>query len=293
VPNCPYCGAAVEQQPGEVVLTCPYCGTAFAVGGGEVGRHLMGRVNFTIQQVLEAFKSWALRMPETPNDFLGAAHLRDYQLVFYPFWIYEVVGRVRAGGGVMEEAVEVSLPAHRSMTGTPLENLLMSPVGKVYYSHRHVVETGGRLLNPDVGPEEADRLALSLGRKAVMDSLRRRLGSRPRVESLDLRIASRALVHAPVYVCTYSYRDRSYRFMADASDSSVLYAEVPIELRFRAVTLAAGSLSLLAALATLAAVDRAPAFSLVSATGFLIVGLIAVYKGLRLRVTVRRYPAGW
>lgn len=289
MPTCPYCGGSVAQQAGEVVLTCPYCGTAFVVGGSEIGEHLMGRVNYTIQEVLEVFKSWALRMPEAPNDLIGAARFRSYQLVFYPYWVYEVTGRFVVDGSVEEESVELSIPAHRSMYGTPLEKARLSLSGKVYYSHRHVTLNNGKLVNPDVGPEEADRTALSLGRQAIAGKLSRRLGSRIRVGQLGFRITARRLIHVPVYTCTYDYGGREYQFMADASDARVLYAEVPIEFKFRVAALASGIASSLAALASLTFIGVAPVFALTSAVGASFVGAYSLYKGLRPRVEAKRF----
>jgi len=98
MPICPYCGATVERQAREVVVTCPYCGTAFTIQGVEVGEHLMGKVNYDIQRLFQTSKSWALRMPETPNDFDVKASLKDYSLVFYPFWIYIARARISYPG---------------------------------------------------------------------------------------------------------------------------------------------------------------------------------------------------
>ncbi|MEM4500768.1 MAG: hypothetical protein QW512_01375 [Thermofilaceae archaeon] len=289
MPVCPYCGGNVEQQPGEVVLTCPYCGTAFAVGGGEVGEHLMGPVNYTVQQVLDVFRSWALRMPETPNDFSGATRLRDYRLVFYPYWVVQVIGKTKIGGEVEEESVEVSIPAHRSMLRTPLERLRLSLTGKIYYSHRHVVQWNGRLVNPSVGPAEAEGMAKSVGWQSIAERLRRKFGGSFSRGELDVVVADRFLVHVPVYDCVYEYRGRSYRFMADASDARVVYAEVPIELKFRAAALASGVFSLALAAVLLPLLPTAPLFALTCAAGFTFVGIFSLYKGLRQEVKTVRF----
>lgn len=289
LPTCPYCGGSVSQLPGEVVLTCPYCGTAFAVGGGEVGEHLMAPVNYPVQHVLEIFRSWALRMPETPNDFVDVTRLRDFRVTFYPYWIIEVIGRITIGGEVEEESAEVAMPAHRSMMGTPLERVRLSLSGKIYYSHRHVVQWNGRLVNPSVGPEEAGEAARSVGWRSIAERFERRFGTSFSRSELSVSTMGRRLVHVPVYECLYEYRGRDYRFMADASDARILYAEVPIEAKFRAAALASGILSLVLVGVALSFPSAAPLFSLTSAVGFLAVSILSLYKGLRREVRTVKF----
>ena len=290
---CPYCGGEVERQPGEVVLTCPYCGTAFTVGGGEVGEHLMGRVNYAPHRIFELFKIWALRFPETPNDFGSEARLTGCDLTFYPYWVYEVAGSFRAAGGLEVAAAEVAVPACSRVRGTPLERLKLSLAGKVYYSHRYVVQAGGKLAAADVGPEEADRAAVSLAEAVVAQRLSRRLGRGVAVRAEGLEKLVRRLVHVPVYSCVYEYGGRSYRFLADASDSRVLYAEIPVEARFRAAALAGAgsSFALAAASFALGLAYGLPAFALVTPLALAGVGAYCLYKASAREVVVKEFFA--
>lgn len=290
---CPYCGSEVGRQPGEAVLACPYCGTAFTLSGEEVGEHLMGRVNYTPQQIFVLFKLWALRFPETPNDFGSEARLAGCDLTFYPYWVYEVSGSFRAAGGLEAAAAEVTIPACSRVRGTPLERLKLSLAGKVFYSHRYVVQTGGKLSAADVGPEEADRVAVSAAELEVAERLRRRLERSvgARVEKLEKLV--RRLVHAPVYLCSYEYGGRVYRFMADASDSRILYAEIPVEARFRAAALAGAGSSFAVAAASLALglAYSLPAFALVTPLALAGIGAYCLYKALAQKVVAKEFFA--
>ena len=306
---CPYCGGEVERQPGEVVLTCPYCGTAFT-RGGEIGEHLMGSVNYDPGAIFGVFKQWALRIPETPNDFVEAARLGPCRLEFHPYWVYVVKGTFRysesyapppllaptlpiqeesfaLSGGLEEASAVVTVPAYRRDREGPLGRIRLSPAGKVYFSYRRVAQAGGLLINPDVPPEEADREALVAAARYVGEVLGRRYGRPTPAELVEVKELTRRLVHHPVYSCVYEYQGRTYRLLADASDSRVLYAEIPVEAKFRYAATAAAAVSFALAVAALLAAGVAPAFSLVSAAGLLTTGLYCVYRAAR-RVLVQR-----
>ena len=291
--TCPYCGSEVDRQPGENVLTCPYCGTAFSLSGGEVGEHLMGRVNYTPRQIFDLFKIWALRLPETPNDFNFEARFVSCDLTFYPYWVYEVSGSFRTAGGLEVAAVEITIPACSRVRGTPLEKMKLSLAGKVYYSHRYVVQTGGKLAVADVGVEAADQAAVSAAELEVAQRLGRRLGRGTVARAEKLEKLARRLVHVPVYSCSYEYGDRAYRFMADASDSRILYAEIPVEARFRAAALvgAGSSFALAAASFALGLTYSFPAFALLTPLALASVGAYCLYKASARKVVVKEFFA--
>lgn len=309
---CPYCGADVEWH-GEAVLTCPYCGTAFT-RGGEVGEHLMGGVNYDPGFIFGVFKQWALRIPETPNDFVESARLVSCRLEFHPYWVYVVRGVFRCGesyvplppsmptllppgesfalaGGLEEASAVVAIPACRKDWEGPLGRIKLSPAGKVYFSYRKVAQAGGVLINPDVPPEEADKEALAAAARYVSDALTRRYDKLMLAEPAEVKELTRRLVHHPVYLCAYEYQGRTYRFLADASDSRILHAEIPVEAKFRYAALAAAAVSFALAVASLLAVGVAPVFSLVSATGLSATGLYCIYRAARRTIVKREFYA--
>lgn len=314
---CPYCGSEVEWR-GEAVLTCPYCGTAFT-RQGSVGDHLMERVNYEPGEVFRLFTQWALRMPETPNDFALSASLTRCQLEFHPYWLYEINGvfawsGVRAVGiastpfrllpesfvpeaSASEEVLEtmnviVSLPGLRRSFSGPLANLKLGLGGKVYFSYRYVKEKGGTLYNPDIPPEEADRSAVIAAQEEAARRLSRRLGKGAAVRMVEKKTFSRRLVHVPIYNCMYSYAGNVYRFVAEAASSRILYAEVPKEAKFRAAAGFAGALFVTsAAVIFLLSFPELPFFALSSSAGLLISGAYSIAKALSSTVTVRQFYA--
>ena len=169
----------------------------------------------------------------------------------------------------------------------------LSLAGKVYYSHRYVTQTGGKLAAADVGPEEADRAAVSMAEAAVARRLSGRLGRGVAVRAEKLEKLTRRLVHAPVYSCTYEYGGRQYRFMADASDSRVLYAEIPVEARFRAAALAGAgsSFALAAASFALGLAYGLPAFALATPLALVGVGAYCLYRASARKVVVKEFFA--
>lgn len=309
---CPYCGAEVDWR-GEAVLTCPSCGTAFS-RQGSVGDHLMERVNYEPGEVFKLFAQWALRMPETPNDFLTSATISRYRLEFHPYWLYEISGvfayTARGGpgfariaplstvpmgfaeeGGEETESVVVSVPGLRRDLESALGRLTLSPAGKVYFSYRYVQQRGGVLLNPDIPPEEADRAAEHKAEEEVARRLSRRLGKHVAVRIVEKKTFERKLVHVPVYVCEYTYGTRKHVFVAEAGSSRIIYAEMPKETKFRAVAGIAGAVSIIAAVASLSAISSAPFFALTAASGLILSGAYSFAKAVGSTVRVKEFYA--
>lgn len=52
-------------------------------------------MNYDPGAIFGVFKQWALRIPETPNDFVEAARLGPCRLEFHPYWVYVVKGTFR------------------------------------------------------------------------------------------------------------------------------------------------------------------------------------------------------
>jgi len=314
---CPYCGTEVEWR-GESVLTCPSCGTAFS-RQGSVGDHLMERINYEPGEVFKIFAQWALRMPETPNDFFASATISRCRLEFHPYWLYEISGvfayTVQGGSsyvrlrplailpesivprGFAEEAGEetataiVSVPGLRRDLESALGRLTLSPAGKVYFSYRYVQQRGGVLLNPDIPPEEADRAAERRAEEEVARRLSRRFGKQAAAKLVEKKTFERRLVHVPVYICEYVYGPRRHVFVAEAGTSRIIYAEVPKETRFRVVAGIAGAVSVAIALAVLSTIPRAPFFALTAASGLLLSGAYSIAKALGSTATVREFYA--
>lgn len=311
--SCPYCGSEIEWR-GEAVLTCQYCGTAFSKQGS-VGDHLMESVNYDAGEVFRLFTQWALRMPETPNDFATSATLARCRLEFHPYWLYEISGvfSYAARGkpsfalaplfttvpesfaeeqGAELATVVISLPALRRDSESILSRLKLSLAGKVYFSYRYVQQRGGVLLDPDIPPEEADQAAVVEAEREIARKLSRRLGEHTAVKLVERKTFERKLVHVPVYICEYAYGPRRHMFVADAGSSRIIYAEVPKEAKFRAAAAFAGAAAITAAVLTfLLAFTRAPFFALTTSLSLLTSGGYSIVKALSSTVTVREFYA--
>lgn len=298
--RCPYCGAAVQYGKGDVVVTCPYCGTTIVIAGKQPSRHLMGRVNYGINEVYSFFKEWALRKPEAPNDLPGRARLKDYTLTFYPYWVYKVdvvfryEGSVRGRrtGGTESEKVVVSVPANTSMYGTPLEEHRFSLRGKVFFSSSYAARVGGTVLNANVTSDRAWEKAWSKIVRIVEEKIKARGIQLSRLVAEEYHVDGPYYVHVPVYTATYEYDGGIYKFLADATDNRIIYSEIPLGKGFRALALAASAVTGVVAFGFfgLGLLLRAPAFAFVSSLTTLLVAAYVAYKGLRTKmVTTRPY----
>ena len=255
---CPYCSAPISVTAYENVITCLYCGTTFVKGGEVVKDHRMGMINYKPREIFDIFKEWALRKPETPDDILVKASMTGYDLTLYPYWVfkldikavYSAYKKARSSRvtGVEHETLTIAIPASEEMHSTVLSDYEFSVRGKIYYNSHVVKSLGAKVLNANVSPEKAKERAF---RKAL-DSLRKKLEKTglTRISfdpSTSISVEDMMYVHIPVYRITYRYGGRQYRFLADASDSKIVYAEIPTGKVFRVISIGAAVASLLLA----------------------------------------------
>ncbi|HDJ97441.1 MAG TPA: hypothetical protein ENG54_03150 [Thermofilum sp.] len=297
--KCPYCGADVEYTSGEVVLTCPYCGTSFAISGEEIERHLMGRVNFSINEIYSIFKSWALRKPETPNDLPLKARIKNYQLNFYPYWVYRVNVTFAYEGyarnilvkGRENETFVISIPANKKMYGTPLQNYEFSLKGKVFFSSHYARKMGGTILNADISEKDAWANAWRTILNRAKAKIRMRGVTGLTLEIQNYNIEDKSFVHIPIYQVTYAYNGGEYPFLADASDARIMYAEIPVGTGFRMLALGGAVASLVAGIiiSIIGIQADLPVFAITSFIGFLAIAAYSAYKGLLRKVVSKKF----
>ncbi len=259
---CPYCSAPISVTPYENVITCPYCGTTFVRGGGIVKDHRMGMVNYSPKEIFEIFKEWALRKPETPDDISIKASIIGYSLTLYPYWVFRMdieasysahksgrYGFLREPPQVSRtehESLTISVPATREMKGTVLSDYEFGMRGKIYYNSQVVRKWNAKILNADIDVKKAEEKA----RRKALDFIRRKLERTGLINikfnpSTKVKVADLTYVHIPVYKIVYRYGGRQYSFLADASDSRIIYAEIPTGKVFRIISAGAALASLI------------------------------------------------
>lgn len=297
---CPYCSASIETTTYETVVTCPYCGTTFIKGGDVIKDHRMGMVNYSPSQIFRIFKEWALRKPETPDDISAKARFENYRLILYPYWVFNVdlnaFYRAKKKGFMTEgsemETLTVSVPANRGMEGTMLSDYEFSLRGKIFYNSQVVKKFNAKILNADVDVEEAKRKALNRTLNYIKKKLEKiGLEAIKFTEKSKAKIAPPTYVHIPVYVMNYSYAGKRYKFLADASDSRIIYAEIPTGKVFRMISAGAAFASLIfAGLVFLVGLGlRATCFAAYSGFLILLISGFMFYKAATGVIVVKKY----
>lgn len=303
--RCTYCGAELEINPEDKVVTCQYCGTTFMVGGGEIERHLMGTVNYSVQEIFKIFKEWALRKPETPNDFELSSSLRSWRLMFLPYWLFKVRvksnyrGYVRevtrglwrrfrttAVTGYEEEVYDIAVPA--SAKSLKHEFGLR---GKVFFNEREVRDNNGILVHASVDMGYAKNRAKSMAVERLIGKLGRRGVFNVNIVGSTVDILDESFVHIPIYEIEYRYRGGTYKFYADASDSRIILAEIPSGLVFRTglITLALTSFAAGVGAFILGLTLSMPIFAVTSAIYFGTIGVLLGRKAAERKVVLHRY----
>ena len=90
-------------------------------------------------------------------------------------------------------------------------------------------------------------------------------------------------VHEPFYIIRYLYRGREFTFIADASDSRIIHAYIPVGKVFRMLALAAGlaTLGMALGLGLIGLILDLEIFAISSFLAFGILGLFILSKGIR------------
>ncbi|RLE62482.1 MAG: hypothetical protein DRJ38_09555 [Thermoprotei archaeon] len=251
---CPYCSAPIRVTAYENVITCPYCGTTFVKGGEVVKDHRMGMINYSPKEIFEIFKEWALRKPETPDDISVKASMTNYELTLYPYWVFRLDVKADYSAykrkssrvvNIEHETLTIAIPAAKEMLATVLSDYEFSVRGKIYYNSQVVQSLGAKVLNANISLEEAKERAFRKALDFIREKLERTGLTKIKFNpSTKVDIEDVTYVHIPIYKVFYRYGGRQYYFLADASDSKIIYAEIPTGKVFRVISIGAALASL-------------------------------------------------
>lgn len=255
---CPNCGGVLSVDPGLRVAACPYCSTSLLVVG-EVGvRRFAVEPSVEADKARDAARAWLAKGWNKDRRLPAEAEIGEAFLCFLPFFRAEadVVGyafgteeRQRSVGSgnnrrteTYEVDVERSVARHFDQT-FPAINVAEWGVQKVNLAGDRLVPYDEPALSrlgmvfPPTGSEAEVREAAgeelerqgdpTRGLKRVhfrwVASLRRRFG----------------VIHYPLWVVRYRFRQRSYQVLVDADDASIAYAKAPGNDLYRSTMLVA------------------------------------------------------
>ncbi|MGQ9478687.1 MAG: hypothetical protein ACUVQ0_01530 [Thermoproteota archaeon] len=245
--TCLNCNATIAIPQEASIVVCPYCGHTFEVYTGKKWEYYMFPAYIDSSSAWRRVMQFILRRYGVPSDFNAEANMRSAELYNVPYHVFSCRAYSSCSyGGRYASYIEtrsVSISAAR--TGTWLDSftreLSFSVRGRGFFDPRQAQRS--RFYMPTMSFQEAYDIAHSLIISQAAYEARRSCSGFREVDKVEVNYLG--LVHYPLWLMEYTYRNSFYRILMDASGGRILFVEYPLSSRSRRVLLA-GSLGLLA-----------------------------------------------
>ncbi len=194
--KCPQCGAEVKVLEEQTFLTCEYCSSAIYVDRSMVVFHYMQNPTLDQASAGASLRRW-MAGSATVKGLDKEARITKTEFVYFPVWYF----KIKQDGN---ETIRIQ-PASPS----PIPELKKLPISAGDLRFFNQADAG----NPAI--KEPHILYTS-----ALEWLKS--------EGADVsKITQSALVHIPLYIFNYEYRNNSYNAVVDGSSSKVMTAEFP------------------------------------------------------------------
>jgi predicted RNA-binding Zn-ribbon protein involved in translation (DUF1610 family) len=186
--NCTQCGGELHPDEGELFITCPFCGATVYVDKTQVVFHWYLAPTLDAQKAAGALARW-MSGSQTVKDLDKKSRVNGYIFQYFPLWYF----KVRRG---KTESIELQPGAATSIT--ELRKLTL-PAGDL---SKYDSTVATQSVEPSV-PLDAARGWL--------------LQAQPGAE-----IRESALVHIPIYIFKYVYKNQTFTAVVEAATGAVL-----------------------------------------------------------------------
>ncbi|MEM2930813.1 MAG: hypothetical protein QW797_08160 [Thermoproteota archaeon] len=223
---CLNCNAAITAPQGASIVVCPYCGHAFEVSTGKKLEYYMFPSCVDSPSAWRKVMNFILRKYGVPDDFNAKANLLRAELYYIPYHVFRCKAYFSHSyqGRYMSYLKLKNMSILAARTGTWLDRfakkLSFSVRGKSFFNPNQAQKSS--LYLPGVSYKEAYKTAYNSIRERARAAAMFSSGSVEKVEVEYL-----GLVHYPFRLMNYTYKEKTYRVLLDASKNSVLFIEYP------------------------------------------------------------------
>jgi hypothetical protein len=186
--NCTQCGGELHPEEGQIFITCPYCSATVYLDKSQVVFHWSLKPTLNADQAAAALRRW-MSGSQTVKDLDKKATVTGQSFLYFPLWYFKWKDN-------QEEKIALELGEATSVT--ELRNLTL-PAGDL---QRYEPGLDSQSETPTV-PLEAAREWL--------------MQAHPGSE-----IRESALVHIPVYLFKYSFKNQAYNAVVEGGTGRVL-----------------------------------------------------------------------
>jgi len=238
--SCSHCGAPLQIQPGEILITCNYCGFTSVVETGKAFEFEHSLILNTVQtgQVFDLVKSWMKNSFIAPKDLSKKSSLTEQNLVYLPFWV--VSGKASSHyKGIFERvapAVEKEgditnhydwLVLARKQSDFPTRSYHLALEGKIPFEATKI-DREAKVLNSELTSQDAAERA-----RDEIGNLHQYL-AKDKVDKVvdiktDLEISGTYYLHSSVWFLAYDYKGKRFQVIMDGASRQVVTGDLPGE----------------------------------------------------------------
>ena len=194
--KCPQCGAAVSVIEGQMFLTCGYCSSAIYIDRGKVVFHYMLKPTLDQSAADASLRRW-MAGSGTVKGLENEAQITGKEFIYFPVWYFKVKN---------SETEKIKI---QPASPTPIPDIKDMPI------------PAGNLRFYDKNDE--GNTAVKQPQVLYTSALEWLSGEGVNVST----ITQSALVHIPLYVFHYRYKDNDYSAVLDGSSGKVMAVEFP------------------------------------------------------------------
>lgn len=187
--TCTQCGGELHPDEGQIFLTCPYCSATVYIDPSQVVFHWFLTPTLNQQQAGGELYRW-MSGSQTIKDLDKKAQVVGQSFEYFPLWYFLVNDH-------NTEKVLLQPAAATSITEIKQLNL---PAG-------------------DLKPHDASIESQSVAPTVPLDAARAWMMSR---NELGTQVKQTALVHIPIFIFKYNYKNQGYTAIVEAGTGAVL-----------------------------------------------------------------------
>ncbi len=187
--TCTQCGGELHPDEGQSFVTCPYCSATVYLDKSQVVFHWSLAPTLTVEQARAALARW-MSGAQTVKDLDKKAQIVAQGFQYFPLWYFRL--------GKPDEKERILLEPAAATSVTELRKLALP---------------AGDLQRYD-GGLDAQAVPPSVPLEAARQWLKQSAG--------DVTVRESALVHVPVYLFKYQYKNTQYTALVEAATGSVL-----------------------------------------------------------------------
>lgn len=242
--NCANCGAPMEFEPGEIIVSCKYCGYTSVIQTGEPFTLEHSVILNRVEQddVNEIIRGWMKKSFMAPRDLEKKAQIGETTLIYLPFWVISAQATTKYKGVVERVTPSVSkedqvsnrytwLVVARKGVAFPTRSYTIPLEGRIPFNPAKLAKTA-KILNSEIGREEAVQYA-EQEIKELQIFLAKQDVDIITDSNFEFTVEEVFYLHAPVWFTSYAYKGTKYQVLLDGAAGEVIKGDLPtVEFKF-------------------------------------------------------------